>query len=128
MWARVVEVTMGIWLAMSPFLFHLSYEQPAYWWNDFACGALVMTFALASFWPPTQHAHLLQIAVGLWLMGWAYANEFSLEEHASAAMQNDVTVGFMLLMVAILPNHSTRCTPSWEQLLLERHHRGKATT
>lgn len=123
MWPRVVEVMIGVWLGMSPFIFHLSFEHPPYWWNDFACALLVMTFALLSFWPPTKRAHLLQIAVGLWLMGWAFANGFG-QKPVPPPLQNNVMTGFTLLMFAILPNRASRPSASWEQLLLERAERG----
>jgi hypothetical protein len=123
MWPRVVEVMIGVWLAMSPFIFHPSFEHPPYWWSDFACSVLVMTFALLSFWHPTRKAHLLQIVMGLWLMAWAYANGF-VREPVPPSLQNNVMTGFTLLMFAILPNRASRPTASWENLLLERAQRG----
>ena len=119
MWPRVVEVMIGIWLAVSPFIFHPSYEHPAYWWNDFTCSVLVIVLALLSFWHPMRYAHLLQIVMGLWLMGWAYANGFG-REPVPPPLQNNVMTGFTLLMFAILPNRASRPTPSWEALLLDR--------
>ena len=123
MWPRVVEVMIGVWLAMSPFVFHRSFDHPPYWWNDFASSVLVMTFALLSFWHRTRHAHLLQIVMGLWLMGWAFANGFG-SEPVPPILQNDVMTGFTLLMFAILPNRASRPSASWEALLLERRARG----
>ena len=118
MWARTAEVMFGCWLAMSPFIFGHLPEPQAWWINDFACGSLMISFGVLSFWHPTRHAHLLQIAVGCWMLGFAYYQRFwvvSGQEHAPAALQNLAAVGFILLMFAILPNDATRPPPSWEQ-------------
>ena len=119
MWARVVEVMIGVWLAMSPFIFHPEINSPRFWWNDFACAVLIMTWSLLSFWRPARRAHLLQIIMGLWLMGWAFAHGFG-KDPVPAALQNDVMTGFTLLMFAILPSKGTRPPASWERMLLER--------
>jgi hypothetical protein len=118
MWARTTEVLLGCWLAMSPFIFGHLPEPPAWWINDFACALLMMTFGVLSFWHPTRHAHLLQIAVGFWMLGFAYYQRFwgvPEYQHAPAALQNLAAVGFLLLMFAILPNDATRPPSSWEQ-------------
>ena len=121
MWPRVVEVMLGCWLAASPFIFHPSADQPAFWWNDFLCALLIITFALLSFWERARWAHLLQLGMGLWLMGWAFYWGFG-QNPVPPAMQNDVMTGFTLLMFAILPNKVTRPPASWEHLFLERYH------
>lgn len=118
MWARTVEVMFGCWLLMSPFIFgHL--PEPAAWWiNDFACGTLMIAFGALSFWHPARHAHLLQIALGLWMLGFAYYQRFAVypdAHYAPAALQNLASVAFLLLMFAIIPNEASRPPSSWER-------------
>src|SRR5207247_2056429 len=52
MWARVVEVMLGCWLAVSPFVFRHPAEERAWWANDLICALLVVALALLSVWPP----------------------------------------------------------------------------
>lgn len=124
MWARAAEVMLGCWLATAPFIFHPSAEQPAFWWNDFLCAVLIVALGLLSFWTKTRWAHLVQIPVGFWLLGWAFYWGFG-QEPVPPPMQNDAMTGLLLLMIAILPSHATRPPAGWEALLLERHHQGK---
>ncbi|MEX0704408.1 MAG: hypothetical protein WD069_20070 [Planctomycetales bacterium] len=116
MWARVCEVMFGCWLAMSPFIFRHPPDEPRWWWNDFGCAAAVIVLALASFHPRTQWAHLLGIAVGLWLIASGYRD---LATDPPPAVQNDVLVGWLLLMFAIIPNDADRPPAGWEERLRE---------
>lgn len=110
MWARAVEVMLGLWLAASPFIFSHSPAEPRLWWNDLVCAGLVMTISLFSFWSRTTHAHLLNIAVALWLIGFGY---LGFGDPPPAAAQNDVALGILLLMLAIIPSHATLPPKGW---------------
>jgi hypothetical protein len=116
MWPRVVEFMLGVWLLLSPFIFGHPEERVAYWANDWACACLVMTFAAASYWRPTRRAHLAIIAVGLWMIGFAYVMTYGILrlDEAAAAMQNNVLVGLLLLMFAVIPNRASRPPQSWQ--------------
>ena len=123
MWARTAEIMFGLWLAISPFVFGHMPEPAAWWINDFACALAVITLGVLSFWHPTRHAHLLLIAVGFWMLGFAYYQRFWVateSQHAPAALQNLAATGFLLLMFAILPNDATRPPSSWEQFRIPR--------
>lgn len=110
MWARTVEVMMGCWLAMSPFIFRHPSGEPHWWWNDFACATLMAGFALLSFVESWRWAHLLQIAVGFWLIGYGFTlGNFPVPP----ALQNDITVGILLLMFAIVPTEATQPPRAW---------------
>lgn len=113
MWPRTVEVMLGLWLAASPFIFGHSAAEPRLWWNDLVCAALVMTISLASFWGRTRRAHLLNIAVALWLMGFAY---FTFGDPPPPAAQNDFAVGILLLMLAIIPTPASVPPQSWIEM------------
>jgi hypothetical protein len=112
MWPRVVEVMIGCWLAMSPFIFRHSPSEPALWWNDFACAVAVVTFGLLSYYRPLQHAHLLQLLIGFWLIGFAFVRA---GETVPPALQNSVLVGLFLLMFGVIPNHASQPPEQWEQ-------------
>jgi hypothetical protein len=110
MWSRVVEVMLGCWLLMSPFLFAHPAGSTALWVNDLACGAAVIVFGLFSYWRPTRHAHLLSLFVGSWLIVFAYWHGFG---GATAAAQNQLILGLLLLMFAVIPNDASQPAPGW---------------
>ena len=110
MWARAVEVMLALWLAASPFIFGHSPAEPRLWWNDLVCAGLIMTLSLFSFWSRTTQAHLLNIAVALWLMGFGY---FGFGYPPPPAAQNDFALGILLLMLAIIPSHATQPPKRW---------------
>jgi len=116
MWSRVVEIMLGCWLLMSPFLFRYSADETALWANDLASGSAVILFGLFSYWHPTRHAHLLSLAVGGWLLAFAYLKGFGT---APAAPQHHLILGLLLLMFAIIPNDADRPARGWEEELPE---------
>ena len=109
MWPRVVEVMLGCWLVLSPFIFRQAAEQWGLWLNDMSCGAAVVAMALLSWWPACRRAHLAIIGVGLWLVGFGYLSP----PPAPPASQNDILVGVLLLMFAILPSEASLPPRSW---------------
>ncbi len=111
MWSRVVEVMLGCWLLMSPFVFRYPAEPWHLWANDFSCGVLVATFALLSYWRPTRHAHLLSLVLVVWLIGFAYWNAgegyWQAQESAIPAAQNYIVVALVLVLFAVIPNDAS---------------------
>jgi ABC-type transport system involved in cytochrome c biogenesis permease subunit len=114
MWARVVEVMLACWLAISPFVFRHSAEATMWWVNDLAGAFLVAFLALASFWKPLRGAHLAILLVALWLIGFAFATA---SYPAAPALQNHILVGLLLLMIALIPTEADLPPPSWRDLL-----------
>jgi hypothetical protein len=112
MWARTVEVMLGCWLAISPFVFHHAADEAALWWNDLGTAAVVIAFALGSLYRPLRHAHLLTLLVAAWLVGFGYVTSLSA---ASPASQNQIAVGLLLLIFAIVPTESNKPPESWRE-------------
>ena len=110
MWPRVVEVILGGWLAASPFILRHPADWLALWVNDFACAAAVMLLALLSFRAPLRQAHLAIVVVALWLIGFGY---LAAPHPAPAALQNDLLVGLLLLMFAIIPSEANLPPRPW---------------
>ena len=111
MWARVVEVMLGCWLAASPFIFAHAAEKPSLWWNDLTSAVVIMTLALCSFRRPWRYAHLGILVVGVWLIISGY---FTLTAPPPAS-QNHIVVGLFLLMFAIIPNDAVQPPESWRE-------------
>lgn len=110
MWARVVEFMLACWLAASPFIFHHSESARALWRNDFAIAVVVGAAALLSYWRPTMHAHLFTLVAAIWLIGFG---RFGLEGSPGPGMQNEIVVGLLLLMFAIVPNNASQPPRYW---------------
>ena len=112
MWSRIIEILLGAWLITSPFVLNFPPSELGWWISDVGAGALIIGFALLSFWRPTRFAHLLSILVGCWLIGFAYIQGFGTNPPVS---QNDLVVGLLLLMFAVIPNQASHPPDSWEQ-------------
>ncbi|MEZ6132953.1 MAG: SPW repeat protein [Planctomycetaceae bacterium] len=110
MWSRVVEVMLGVWLALSPFIFRHPGSEQGLWLNDLLCALAVITAATLSFWRPTGYAHLLQLVIAVWLIGFGY---FAAPHPTPAALQNNIIVGLMLLMFGIIPNDASHPPEAW---------------
>ena len=123
MWARVVEIMLGCWLAASPFIFRHAAEDIVLWYSDLFSAFAVIALACASFWTPLRHAHLGIALVGLWLVCFGY---LTAQHPSPPALQNDLLVGLLLMMFAIIPNETLLPTRSWREFyaLMEtgKHH------
>lgn len=111
MWARVVEVMLGCWLAVSPFVFRHSPDDRMLWFNDLLSALVVMVLALISFWPPLRFAHIAIFAVGLWLIALGFLGPYP----TPPALQNDLVVGLLLLIFAIVPNDANQPPQAWRE-------------
>jgi hypothetical protein len=110
MWARIIEVMLGCWLAVSPFIFRHAADDKTLWVNDFFSAMAVIVLALVSFWPPLRFAHLANLVIALWLIAFGF---WASPYPAPPALQNDIVVGLLLLMFAIIPNEATRLPRPW---------------
>ncbi len=116
MWARVVEVMLGCWLGLSPFIFRHTAEEKGFWVNDLLCGFAVVTLALASFWHPLRHARIAIAAIALWLILFGFLTA----PPAPPASQNHILTGLLLLMFAIIPNEANLPPRAWRTYLIEK--------
>lgn len=110
MWARNVEFMLGCWLAASPFIFSHPADATLLWVTDLASAALVCTLAMLSYWHPTRHAHLVMILVALWLVGFG---RFGAAAPLPPGMQNEIAIGLLLVMFAIIPNRAAMPPAAW---------------
>ena len=114
MWARVIEVMLGCWLAISPFIFRHAPEDRVLWINDLLSATAVIVLALISFWSPLRFAHVALLVIGLWLIAFGlWASPYP----APPALQNDIVVGILLMMFAILPNQASLPPRPWRNAL-----------
>lgn len=114
MWPRVVEVTLGAWLLITPFVFRDSPAMDAYATNAMVSGSIVILASLLCFWHRTDRAYFVTLAVSLWLMGHGY---FAAERPGPPPAQNEITVGLLLLLFAILPTETNQPPGPWRDRL-----------
>jgi hypothetical protein len=117
MWARVIEVMLGCWLALSPFIFRHGTDDRVLWLNDLFSAMAVIVLALVSFWPPLRFAYIGNLAIALWLMAFGF---WASPYPTPPALQNDIVVGLLLLMFAIVPNEASRPPVPWRAFLARR--------
>lgn len=113
MWARAIEIVLGLWLAMNPIIFGPPPDQTRLWVNDLGAAAAVILTSLLSVKPALDKLHLCNLAVGAWLVGVGFL--FFDGPPPSAATQNHVAIGLLLMMIAILPNRSTLPPRAWRE-------------
>ena len=117
MWPRVVEVILGCWLAMSPFIFRYGPDETFLWANDFATAAVVVAIGLLGCWPRLEKIHFLQLAVSAYLVVVAF---LAAPPPPPAPYQNYVCVGLLLLIVGVLPSRGALPPRSWQAFYEER--------
>jgi peptidoglycan/LPS O-acetylase OafA/YrhL len=124
MWGRSIEVMLGLWLMISPFLFgHFDKtgEMSPLTVSDLASGFAILLLGVLSFWRRTARAHLGNLAVALWLIGFG---RFGFDHPAPPGAQNELLVGLVLVLIAIIPNRSEEPPPRWRDFYEQRARRG----
>lgn len=103
MWPRVIEVMLGLWLWLSPFILRYpgQNEDMMLWIGDYLLGFFVIFFALASYSRKVEWAHYGNSALAVILCFYGYVISAEL---LSRAGQNHILVGLLILMFSILPN------------------------
>jgi len=113
MWARVIEVMLAAWLAVSPFIFNISADATVLRALHFGGALLVALFALLSFHRNLRRFHLLHIAIAAALITSAFVLRSSGSSHP--ALHNLIVVGLLLLMHAIIPSASHLPPRGWRE-------------
>ncbi|HEX6985029.1 MAG TPA: SPW repeat protein [Planctomycetaceae bacterium] len=112
MWPRTAEVMLACWLAVSPFVFRYSGDRPLMWWHDYVVATLLAGLALVSFVQQTRRAHLFELLIAAWLIGYGWATTDGIHD---APRQNWVCVGLLLLMLAIIPSDCVKPPLAWQE-------------
>jgi hypothetical protein len=110
MWPRVVEIMLGCWLLVTPFVFRATPALGDYAMNAVVSGAFIAAASILAFWRPLRVAHLATLAIAAWLTLHGY---FSADRPGPPAAQNEIVVGLIVLLFSLLPNHINDPPASW---------------
>lgn len=116
MWPRVAEIVLAGWLAASPWVFGHAEEPSMLRVSDWICAGAIAACAAASFNKRFARAHLAELLVAAWLLGFGY---FASSE-ALPALQNNILVAMALMMFAIVPSEANRPPRPWREFLAGR--------
>jgi hypothetical protein len=112
MWPRVVEMMIGFWLCMSPFVFRHTEAIERFVAMDLIAGSTVVVLSLLSFWSPTANAHFLTAGLALAMGTLAYAGW---ERPGPPGAQNELMVACLLVLFGIIPNNCNQPPDSWRR-------------
>jgi hypothetical protein len=110
MWPRVGEVALGCWLLLTPFVFRGTAAIENHALNAATTGFIVILASLLSFWDRTRFAHIVTLFGSLWLAAHGY---FWADRPGPPGAQNELIVGLLLLLFAILPNEINDVPRPW---------------
>lgn len=110
MWPRVVEGMLGCWMLVAPFVFRGTQSVDDYATIAVISGGLLITTSLLSFWHGARFARFGTLVIALSLAGHGY---FSASRPGPPAAQNELTIGLLLLLFAVLPNETNRPPEPW---------------
>ncbi len=111
MWPRVVEVAIGAWLLMSPFIFQHTSGAEAYSLSQGAAGAAIIVASLLAIWRPAAAARVVTALATAALIAHGY---FSAPRPGPPAAQNEIVAGLLLVLFVLLPNDINTPPEPWQ--------------
>lgn len=107
MWARIVEVMLAAFLAISSFIFP---NSASLWIIDICTSLWIWTCSFASFYPPLRKLHLLNLLPIAFLLGVSF---FMPDPPPPPPYQNYVVIALLLLLFVIIPSNAGKPPDAW---------------
>ncbi|MDX1582443.1 MAG: SPW repeat protein [Thermoanaerobaculia bacterium] len=117
-WPRLLEIVIGCWLLMSPFLFGHYPDHRALWLSDLISGLAIVVISSMSISRKFFRLYLGNLLVAFWIIVHAYGQSPP-PGHAIPAIQNELITGLVLGMVAIIPSDTSRPPREWQEFDIE---------
>jgi hypothetical protein len=95
---RLINVTLGVWLFVSAFLWPDSRAQAT---NTWVCGVLCVAFSIASM--GVSWARHLSSALAVWL----FVSAWALPIHHVSTLWNNVLCSIAIFVVSLVPSDTT---------------------
>lgn len=107
---NLVNLMLGLWLAVSPFIFRFPEDVTVWWTHDIAVGLGIAIFSCFAAWRPTEHARFIVLMIAVWLV----LGSLALFDHPRPPMaQNRILLGWLLAMFGVLPREVFRPPEGW---------------
>jgi hypothetical protein len=115
----VGNLLAGLWLVIAPFVLARETEGPGYW-NDIVIGVAVALVTLVRMAAPFRTAAfgMVNVILGAWLV----AAPFVLAYSTAAATWNDIIVGCVVMVLALVSVVLGRRGPSGEMETEQQGH------
>jgi hypothetical protein len=65
MWAAIINILIGLWLMICPYLFQFDKTASN---NSYIAGTLIITFAIIALWEVNRSARFLTMMAGGWMI------------------------------------------------------------
>ena len=117
MWARHMEVVLGIWLGISRFIFHYPEDFTKLMIQDEIFAFLIVLFALLTYRDRFRYLNLLNAAIGVWLIGLVFVSGKGVE---FAPDQNYMVIGLLLVMIGLVPSRTKQPPKPWVEFLKKK--------
>ncbi len=107
-WEDWVNLVLGVWLFLSPWILgYAAIQVPA--WNAFIMGVAVVVFTLFALYVPKRWEEWMNSIIGLWMVISPWVLGFSV---LTLSTWNAVIVGIVLLAISLEATRSSRQLPA----------------
>ncbi|MUP47086.1 hypothetical protein E0K83_15205 [Gramella sp. BOM4] len=93
MWARIINVLLGLWLMIAPGIFQYSSAAAD---NGHIAGPIIITFSVVAIWEATRVVRKWNYPIGIWLL----VAPWILGYDSTIAIISDIGVGVLVLIFA----------------------------
>ncbi|MBI3909869.1 MAG: SPW repeat protein [Armatimonadetes bacterium] len=97
-WASWINVVLGVWMIISPFVLRFAASSAALDWNSITFGILIVIASLAAISSLSPGPSWLNVVFGIWLITAPFILGFGA---ITAATTNSVVVGIVVGVLAL---------------------------
>jgi hypothetical protein len=98
-WQDWLNLALGVWLLLAPFIIHESGTSDVAAWNSYVCGGAVALLAAVALVQPVAWEEWINLAIGLWLTVAPWLLDFAAPAENAAA--NQLIVGTVIAATAL---------------------------
>jgi len=116
-WLAWVNVVLGAWEIVAPWVWGYTGISSAGRWNDIVIGILILAVSLWAVWSRYSWPSLWNVLFGIWLLAAPFLLHYNLA--APNAKTNDIIVGILAIIFGIF---ASLLKPGWcdEELSVKR--------
>lgn len=100
MWGQISIICFGVWLLLSPLIFHGQLYASKFLVEDMMIGTVLVSLGLFNCFYKNRYFSVLIALVGIWC--W-FSGYFFYEHPRPAGAQNYIVIGLLVLMFVVIP-------------------------